>query len=116
MRKWKTYEVNESAALAVENKYHAALPDDVRKLLSMATAPFCWEGGDVCRLLCLGEIVHASQDLHVDFIGMGCIPFFDKGDNDFIIYRISQNSWEMFNIIDQVSWRSSSDLQKLLPV
>lgn len=112
---WETYEVNESVVHSVEKNYHVVLPENVKKMLSLTTHPFFWQGKQFCRLLSLSEILHASQDLHVDFIGMGSIPFFDKGENDFIIYRVSQNSWEMFNIVDQVSWHSSSDLRSLLP-
>lgn len=98
----------------LERCYKASLSDEAR-IVSSLESPVFWDGREVCRLMSLSEIAHAASDLHVDFTKLGLIPFFDRGDNNFIVYMPGPHQWAMFNIHDETLWEQGQPLQKLLP-
>ena len=93
--------------------YGNAIPNTVVALC--ATAP---EGNflddSFCRKLPLRDIVEAKEMLHVDFPGLGILPVFDCGDNDFIVYCLSLGKWNKFNIVDEIGFRESEDWKSLI--
>ncbi len=70
--------------------------------------------GTFCRKLSTSEILNAKEMLHVDFPAAGILPVFDCGDNDFIVYRLTDKKWVKFNIVDETSFSESEDWKKLI--
>lgn len=101
--------------LIIEKKYNTRLNHDLQCLLALCKEATFWDGNRFCKLLSLSEITQASENLHVDFISKKIIPFFDCGENDFIIYLSDEDRWAMFNIIDEVTWKMTRNLSDLLP-
>lgn len=114
LRKIKNANPDSSRYSVVEKKYAISLPDEARAICSLNPSPF-WNGRDVCRVLTLSEIVNAESELHVAFDTLGLIPFFDCGDNNFIVLNVRTHQWGMFNIVDGILWRQDVPLGKLLP-
>lgn len=104
-----------AAAAPIEKKYHTRLSNELRTILSLCPESIFWSGNRFCRLLTLPEIVQASENLHFDFIQLKIIPFFDCGENDFIVYLLAENKWAMLNIVDEVCWKKNHQLEALLP-
>ena len=104
-----------SASDIIEKKYHTRLSTYLRSILALCKESVFWDGDKFCRLLSLSEIAQASENLHVDFVRYSAIPFFDCGENDFIVYLLSENKWAMFNIVDEVFWKKNQSLESLLP-
>ncbi len=98
----------------IEKEYGAVDDEDVRRLLCMRTDDCFIDCDDVVRLMTKDEIVFASSDLGVDFKGLLCIPFFDIGDNDFIVYRIDCKMWSRMNIVDMSFFCENVSLKKML--
>lgn len=105
-----------AASAIIEKKYHTALSTYLQTILALCNESVFWDGNKFCRLLSLSEIAQAPENLHVDFVRYKAIPFFDCGENDFIVYLISENMWSMFNIVDEVFWKKKQTLEALLPL
>lgn len=93
--------------------YRSEIPEKVLALCQMAPDGDFFEG-KFCRKLSVREILHATGDLHVDFVRTGFLPLFDCGDNDFIVYRFSDGKWLKFNIVDEITFRESDDWKSLI--
>lgn len=80
------------------------------------TVSFFKSGGFVegYRFLSLDEIEYAEDDLHVNFKRNGLIPLIDCGDNDFAVYNYIEGKWMMFNIVEQVCFKTKNELDDLL--
>lgn len=102
------------AVAAVEKAYAAQFPEDVQKIISCAGKGGFFEGDNFCRQLPLEDIVSAQKDLNVNFATLGILPLFDKGDNDYVVFNIRKKKWEMFNIVDEISFMTGESLEKLL--
>ncbi len=96
----------------IENVYGATLPDVVKKIVSNAAETIFFD--DDYRILSLGEIEDAENDLHVDFKAKGIIPLVDCGENDFIVYHFNDDIWSKFNIIDETVFKKQGSLDELL--
>lgn len=66
------------------------------------------------RLLLAQEIIDASEDMQVDFESFSLIPVFDIFDNDFICFQIKNGKWCVFNIVDEISFKTDKTLEELL--
>ena len=104
-----------SASDIIEKKYHTRLSPYLRSILALCKDSVFWDSDTFCRLLSLSEIAQAPENLHVDFVRYAAIPFFDCGENDFIVYLLSENKWAMFNIVDEVFWKKNQTIEALLP-
>lgn len=104
----------ESRFDVIERYYKVTLSNEAR-LISSLDMPIFWAGRQVCRLMSLSEITHAESDLHVAFSKKGLIPFFDRGDNNFIVFVPAVSQWGMFNINDEILWHQGRSLTELLP-
>lgn len=87
----------------VEVIYDCALPIVVKQMISYSKESVFFDNG--FRILSLAEILNAQADLHVDFRALKLVPIIDCGDNDFIVYHISDNSWSKFNIVDEIIFK-----------
>lgn len=104
--------VKEEKVEIIENNYSVKLSDLVKKIVSFSDETIFLDDGP--RVLSYPEIVNASSELHVDFISKGIIPLFDCNDNDFVVYSIKDNSWERFNIIDEIEFKKRAKLEEVL--
>jgi len=59
------------------------------------------------------EILNASEEFNVDFIGLQLVPVFDTGDNDYIVFDIKNGNWCKFNIVDSIQFKQKSLLNEL---
>ncbi len=94
--------------------YGCEIPDTVAKIVSFTTEGLFFETDSIIKLLSLSEILEASSDLHVDFLEYKCIPLFDTGENDFIVYQFNQSKWAKMNIVDKTIFKQRDNLFELL--
>ena len=94
----------------LENMYNAVLPDVVKRIASLSKDMVPYEDFSLLRGLSHAEIIDASADMSVDFISKHLIPFFDVGDNDFIVYDVVEQTWYKFNIADEVKFSKVQNL------
>ena len=102
-------DISQRLALA----YRSVVPDAVVSLTASMSEGVFFEG-NFCRKMGVGEILDASNFLHVDFPKHGIVPVFDCGDNDFICFRLSDGRWVKFNIVDELVFRNSFDWKELI--
>jgi hypothetical protein len=103
--------IRESLTDQLEAMYKVQLPEVVRRVVSLieSKAVF-YDDRDILRSLSDCEILTASEDLSMDFVGKSLLPLFDIGDNDFIVFDLSENCWYLFNIADEVKFKRSEDI------
>ncbi len=96
----------------IEKIYQMTLPDIIKKIISNAEESIFFD--DDYRILSFDEIKDAADDLHVDFKAKGIIPIADCGENDFIVFHAANNTWSMFNIIDEAIFKTRNSLKDFL--
>ena len=106
--------VDNSFVSNLEKEYASSLPDKVKLIVSINEETVFYEDFPLLRSLSHAEITDASSDMAVDFIGKKILPLFDMGDNDYIVYDITEKVWCMFNIVDDVKFGSCKELIDLL--
>lgn len=115
LKKLKSTEVDDSAVDKIEEKYTKISSREAKQVISLAgTGGFLDGGKSVCRKLSLDDILDANTELNLDFPEKGIIPFFDRGDNDYIVFNVKEYCWEMFNIVDEISFKSEKVLEDIL--
>ena len=102
--------LNESLTKRIEARYKTKLSDEIKKIVSLSQETVFYEDRVLLRGLSNLEILNATEDLSVDFVGKSLLPLFDVGDNDFISYDFSENCWYMFNIVDEVKFKKASSI------
>jgi len=112
----KLTEVKIDAAFVaqLETMYSTTFPDEVKRIVSISDDTVSYDDFSLLRGLSHVEISDASEDMAVDFIGKGILPLFDVGDNDYIVYDISEKTWYKFNIVDEVKFSKTSSLSEYL--
>lgn len=103
---------DEHSAEKIEQVYGVRLEDDIKRVLSKKPAGVFFESDDILRLLSCEEIIDASHDMNVDFVGLKLIPIMDTGDNDYIVYDIEKRSWCKFNIVDNTKFKQRKSLKE----
>jgi hypothetical protein len=98
----------------IEKIYNSKLSETVKRILSLTKETSFYEDKPLLRGLSKSEILNADDDLSVGFQDMGLLPIFDIGDNDFIVYSISENLWCLFNIVDEIVFKNAKELSELL--
>jgi hypothetical protein len=106
--------IDKKFASKVESLYSAKLPDEIKRLLSIGRESMSYEDIPLLRSLSQSEVLDASADMQVDFIGKRLIPLYDVGDNDYIVFDISNQRWCRFNIVDEVAFSYSDRLSNLI--
>jgi hypothetical protein len=96
--------IDQTSVSKVEGKYGAKLSPEARKLLSVSRNTTVLEDKSIFRILSLAEILDASDDMAVDFVSQGLIPVIDVGDNDYITFDFRNQTWRMFNIVDEIAF------------
>lgn len=103
--------INEERRESIERAYGCNLPDEFCRIVSLDT-PLFFDGG---RVMDVQEIIYASDDYGVDYIGLGLIPCIDCYDNDFVVYDISKQIWTKFNVSDKICFgREATELADML--
>lgn len=97
----------------IEIKYQSKIPKKILGLCYNFPKGTFFDG-DFCRKISLKEILEPIEYFNVDFPKHRLIPVFDCGDNDFIVYRISDGKWLKFNIVDELSFCESDDWKTLI--
>ena len=114
LEKLKFVPCDEASIIRVEKRFSTTLPDDVKRVLALAQTGEFLEGKSFCRKLSLDDIFDANAELNLDFVQKRIIPFFEKGDNDYIVFNLKKGRWELFNIVDEISFKARKDLEPLL--
>lgn len=105
--------VDNKIVYAIQKKYISKdIPRIVQQLLTVAQDGTFFDEG--CRLLSYDEIFSASQELNINFSKHGIIPFFDITDNDYIVYNFKKGKWELFNIVEEISFRHAKQLNDII--
>ena len=98
----------------LDKMYGVSLPDEVRKIVSISTETVFYDDFSLLRGLSHAEILSASSDMSVDFIGKHLLPLFDVGDNDYIVFATAEKTWYRFNIVDEVEFDKAENLSVYL--
>lgn len=85
----------------IEGVYQTTLNDEARTLVLLEGTHISLGDGFFLRTLSREEILHASEELQVDFQKLRSIPFIDTGDNDFLLYNYRKQNFYLFNIADE---------------
>jgi hypothetical protein len=98
----------------VEKLYKVSLTDEVKKILSMDREVIFFDDLPILRKLSMDEVLNATQELSVDFIGKHLLPLLDIGDNDYIVFDVAESFWYKFNIVDEIKFSKAGTLQEYL--
>lgn len=66
--------------------------------------------GEEKRLLSKGEITNYKNEFNID-IDMDIIPLIDLYDNNFLIYNIAENKFQMMDISDDTFWKDVASIR-----
>ena len=103
--------VNDVKLSKIEEIYGEIKNEAARKIVSNADETLFLDND--WRVLSYSEIEEANNDLHVDFTGKKLLPLFDCSENDFVVYRIADDDWAKFNIVDESLFMVSPKLEVL---
>ena len=106
----KEIKINDEFVVQIESLYDESLPKDVRNAVSLSNEAIFYDDFSLLRGLSHEEILDANSDLQVDFIEKKLLPLFDIGDNDFIVYDLSDRHWYKFNIVDEEKFEKTENL------
>ena len=112
IEKAKTWVVEEDIVSAVEKAYSCELPDEVKHIISCNGENRI---SDFARVLSVEEILSANEIMQIDFIGKKLVPLLDILDNDFIAYDIEQKKYVSINIVEDIVFDSSENIDDLIP-
>lgn len=107
-------QIDQHRIYCVEQVYGKINDELTKKILSLNLNDYFFESEDFLRLLSIEDILNASKNLKVDFVSQKIIPFFDVGDNDFIVYHIESRVWSYMNIVDETCFSETDALDNLL--
>ena len=110
--KAKTWEVEEDIVNAIEKVYACKLPNEVKHIVSCNGENRI---SDFARVLSVEEILSANEIMQIDFIGKKLVPLLDILDNDFIAYDIEQKKYVSINIVEDIVFDSSENIDDLIP-
>lgn len=100
-------DINTDVVNAIQNQYGAILPEIVQRIISCAKESVFL---DSIRILSVSEITDAETDLHVSFIDNQIIPLADCGDNDFLVFNFVDQTWSLFNIVDEIAFGKKNSI------
>ena len=69
--------------------------------------------GDEKRLLSKSEIINYKDELNID-LNEDIIPLIDLCDNNFLIYNISKNKFQMMDISDDIIWKDVDSIHNYI--
>ena len=69
--------------------------------------------GDEKRLLSKSEIINYKDELNID-LNEDIIPLIDLYDNNFLIYNISKNKFQMMDISDDIIWKDVDSIHNYI--
>lgn len=111
IEKVKTANIDKELVNKISEEYDAKLPELVEKLISVSGKG---EFVNAYRFLSFSEILYAEEDWGISLKEKKIIPIVDCNDNDFIVYNASEKEWQMYNIVDEISFQSAEELMDLI--
>lgn len=103
--------INQKYLDEIKKVYKADFPDLVNKLLSINDEPIFFKK---CRLMSHIEILSTEDLYDTDFSAMNMIPLFDCHENNFIVFNYKKNKYEIYNIVDCVSFDENLNIESYL--
>lgn len=88
------------------------VPEIILRILTQYPSPELFDENE-SRTLSLDEILHAEEDNDVPFKSKNIIPIADVGDNDFIVYSGTKDTWCMYNILDETIFNEDNSFESL---
>jgi hypothetical protein len=107
-------DINENSVNKIENAYKVKLSEELKKIVSLHGETIFYDDFSLLRGLSVKEILDASNDMSVDFIGKNLLPLFDVGDNDYFVFDFAEKCWYKFNIVDEVKFSKAETIDKYL--
>ena len=92
--------------------YACELPSEVKHIVSCSGENRI---SDFVRVLSVEEILSANEIMQIDFIGKKLVPLLDILDNDFIAYDIEHKKYVSINIVEDIVFDSSENIDDLIP-
>jgi len=108
-------EIDVAFITQLEKMYNSLLPNEIKLIASMSKETVFYDDFPLLRGLSNEEIIDASADMSVDFIGKNLLPLFDIGDNDYIVFDLAEKVWYKFDIVDEVKFSRAENLREYLP-
>lgn len=107
-------EIDEKFIAKVEEVYMCELPETVKHILCIPDRPEGYEERPhSMHKLHNDMILEASEEMGCDFINHKLLPVFDIFDNDYICYNYANDTWCMFNTVDDLAFNKDKDLLDL---
>lgn len=72
------------------------------------------EKGKFIRKLNEEAIKDFDKDYQTNWTKSGLIPMFDRGDNDFVVFNPVEKTYELKNVVNDISFKKSKDLADML--
>lgn len=110
----KTACADQNKVLCIEAVFGFRMSALCEKIVSYQDEALFFDSKSFLKLLSYDEIIHAEEELQVPFTSMKLIPIFDVGDNDFICYDGNTGYWCYFNVIDEITFKETQQLEVLL--
>lgn len=103
-------ESNKDKIKQVESLYAISVPGEVACLISNLEETVFFDNDSFIRLLSFQELIDAETDMNVSFCKNGIVPFFDLGDNDYLVYDLKKQTWCKYNIVDEIAFSFKTKL------
>ena len=104
--------INKNKVDQIQSHYADRFPEFIQKMLSFIDDVVFLDNS--YRLLSFEEVLNAEDEMNVRFSDIGVLPLIDCGDNDFISFGTKDETWFVFNIVDEISFRKRESLSELL--
>lgn len=111
MEKVSATNIDSELVEKISEEYDVKLPELVEKLISVSGKGAFVDG---YRFLSFSEILYAEEDWGISLKKKKIIPIVDCSDNDFIVYNACEKEWQMYNIVDEISFRHTDEFTDLL--
>lgn len=106
------WEIVDERVEAIGETYTLRLPELLQRIISHSDEPYFFDDGS--HILSLDEMLGVEETLGVSFSDKHLVPVVDCCDGDFIVYNYGNDVWAIYNIVDDVLFRSGNSLGDLL--
>jgi len=114
LSKLSDVKIDTGFVVQIETMYGKSISDEIKFIISISNEAVFYDDFPLLRSLSHAEIIDASEDMAVDFIGIDILPLFDVGDNDYIVFDFSEKTWCKFNIVDEAKFSEANNISEYL--
>ena len=106
--------VDKAVSEVLERVYGGKLPSVIHRHFSTYKDGVSFDGKDGFYALSFGEVMDSAEQLRFDFASRRIFPFLDIGDNDYIGYDCSVQTWVRVNTVDDIVFDQTLNLREWL--